>query len=91
MYIISLFSIGLILINVLIALIGFVSGTGALIAMCVSAAVCILCGAGLLIKLLVKGVFSLLKCVLIVPLLMIPVINIFVLAAIIIASVKVAA
>lgn len=88
MCIISLCSLIFLVITAIVAAIGFFSGLTVLVGICLLAALCILCGAGLLIKLLAKGAFSLLKCVTLVILLAVPVINVFALAVICIAAVK---
>ena len=49
------------------------------------AVVCIIMGAGLMLRLLAKGVFSLLKCVVMLAALLIPAVNVIALAVIVYA------
>lgn len=77
----------------LIAVIGLTvasvfAGAGLFTFLCISVIICIIAGAFLLVKLLLKGVFSLLKCVILLGTMLIPVVNVAVLTIIAVCAVK---
>ena len=68
--------------------VSMLSGVGVLLFFCIAAIICVLCGLGMLIKLLGKGVFSLLKCVIFLILMLVPAINIIALIALCIICIR---
>lgn len=88
MYLLSLITAVIILIAAGVTVVSALSGVGVLLFFCIAAIVCVLCGVGLLIKLLGKGVFSLLKCVVFLGLMLIPAVNVIALAVLAVITVK---
>ena len=88
MCLLSLITAVIILIAVGVTVVSALSGVGVLLFFCIAAIVCVLCGVGLLIKLLGKGVFSLLKCVVFLGLMLIPAVNVIALAVLAVITVK---
>lgn len=64
------------------------SGVGILLFMCIAAIICIIAGVWLLISLLGKGVFSLLKCVVVLFLMLVPAVNIIALIVLAVIACK---
>ncbi|MBQ8567646.1 MAG: hypothetical protein IJ446_00320 [Oscillospiraceae bacterium] len=58
------------------AVIAALSGAGIVVMFSILAAVCVLLGVGLLVKLLAKGIFSLVRCLIFLVLLAVPVVNV---------------
>ena len=81
MMILTLISLISILVIAGITVFSLFSGVGILLFMCIAAIVCIIAGVWLLVSLLAKGVFSLLKCVGFLFLMLIPAVNIIALIA----------
>ena len=88
MYLLSLITAVIILIATGVTVVSALSGVGVLLFFCIAAIVCVLCGVGLLIKLLGKGVFSLLKCVVFLGLMLIPAVNLIALIILTVITVK---
>lgn len=88
MCLLSLITAVIILIAAGVTVVSALSGVGVLLFFCIAAIVCVLCGVGLLIKLLGKGVFSLLKCVVFLGLMLIPAVNVIALAVLAVITVK---
>lgn len=84
MYIIILTSLVTIIVLAGVTAVSLLSGVGLLLAVCLKSIFCVIAGAGMLIKLLGKGIFSLLKCVVFLGLMVIPAVNVI---ALIIAAV----
>ncbi len=77
--------------TVVIGIVAFAAvmlGVGLLPMLCLGAAGCVIVGVFALIKLLAKGVFSLLKCVVLMCLMVVPVVNIVALAIILVCAFK---
>ncbi len=81
MMILTLISLAALLIIAGITVVSLFSGVGVLLFFCIAAIVCIIGGVWLLITLLGKGIFSLLKCVGFLVLMLIPAVNIVALIA----------
>ena len=81
MMILTLISLIALLVIAGITVFSLFSGVGILLFMCIAAIVCIIAGVWLLVSLLGKGVFSLLKCVVFLSLMLIPAVNIIALIA----------
>ena len=88
MCLLSLITAVIILIAAGVTVVSALSGVGVLLFFCIAAIVCVLCGVGLLIKLLGKGVFSLLKCVVFLGLMLIPAVNLIALIILTVITVK---
>ncbi|MBQ5334010.1 MAG: hypothetical protein J6K92_12255 [Oscillospiraceae bacterium] len=86
MMILTLITLVSLLIIAGITVLSLFSGVGVLLFMCIAAIVCIIAGVWLLLSLLGKGIFSLLKCVVFLVLMLIPAVNIIALIALIVIS-----
>ena len=88
MYLLTLFAVMAFCFTVISTVASALAGVWLLVIFSVTGAFCIIAGAGLLLKLLTKGVFSLLKCVVLLVSLLIPTVNIIALAVIVYAFVR---
>ena len=71
-----------------VTIVSMLSDVGVLLFFCIAAIICVLCGLGMLINLLGKGAFSLLKCVIFLILMLVPAINIIALIALCIICIR---
>lgn len=85
MYLLSLLAVMALVFVVIAAVFSALSGVGVMVMFSLGAVVCIIVGAGLMLRLLAKGVFSLLKCVVMLAALLIPTVNVIALAVIVYA------
>ncbi len=88
MYLFSLLAGIILLIAAGLTVVSALSGVGLLLFLCIAAVICVLCGVGLLIKFLGKGIFSLLKCVVILGLMLVPAVNIIALIILAVIAVR---
>ncbi|MDE6592289.1 MAG: hypothetical protein K2K57_04400 [Oscillospiraceae bacterium] len=87
MYLLTLFAVMAFCFTVISTVASALAGVGLLVIFSVTGTLCVIAGSGLLLKLLAKGVFSLLKCVVLLIVLLIPTVNIIALAVIVYAFV----